>query len=243
MVSRPCRLTWHSPDQSGKRSDRSVSQAARPADRHRLAATRWPARWTRSSFRAWVYSRSPSEFGPGVCPSGFFSWPPRAGCAVAALCFSTSERNGRQIPSPGGCTSPPSAWRHTSVTATIASAAAMARAGARDPEAIAPDLAFAHPASKLAESGTGTHCRGRDGVLRAGRTTRYEGADVRRRYVATMAKRWRSSSSAGDQVVLVGGDRVDVDVARDVRAAVLAAVSRLARRRGCRSANSRLSPS
>ena len=49
------------------------------------------------------------------------------------------------------------------------------------------------------------------------------GADVRRRYVATMTDAMTQLASAGHQVVLVGGDRVDVDVARDVRAAVLTA--------------------
>ena len=48
------------------------------------------------------------------------------------------------------------------------SAAAMARAGARDPKAIAPDLAFAHPAPSADGSRIRPHRRRRDGVLRHG---------------------------------------------------------------------------
>jgi polysaccharide pyruvyl transferase WcaK-like protein len=54
-----------------------------------------------------------------------------------------------------------------------------------------------------------------------------QGADVRRRYVTTMAEALARLTDAGNQVVLVGGDRVDVDVAREVRAAVLSARSGL----------------
>ena len=102
------------------------------------------------------------------------------------------------------------------------SAAAMARAGARDPEAIAPDLAFAHRAPRLADPessrivvGVMAYYGRQDDPIR--------GAEVRRRYVATMADAMAELARVGDQVVLVGGDRVDVAVARDVRAAVLAA--------------------
>jgi len=102
------------------------------------------------------------------------------------------------------------------------SAAAMARAGARNPEAIAPDLAFAHPAPRLADpessrivAGVMAYYGRQDDPIR--------GAEVRRRYVATMADAMAELARAGDQVVLVGGDRVDVAVARDVHAAVLAA--------------------
>ncbi|MGH8825060.1 MAG: polysaccharide pyruvyl transferase family protein [Jiangellaceae bacterium] len=102
------------------------------------------------------------------------------------------------------------------------SAAAMRRAGARAPEAVAPDLVFAHPAATLAEPESGLlvvgvmayYGRGDDPV---------RGADVRRTYVAAMAEAMARFADAGDRVVLVGGDRVDIDVARDVRAAVLTA--------------------
>jgi polysaccharide pyruvyl transferase WcaK-like protein len=102
------------------------------------------------------------------------------------------------------------------------SAAAMARAGARDPEAIAPDLAFAHPAPTLARPeparivvGVMAYYGLRDDPIR--------GADVRRRYVASLADAVAQFAAAGDQVVLVGGDRVDLEVAGDVRAGALAA--------------------
>jgi polysaccharide pyruvyl transferase WcaK-like protein len=102
------------------------------------------------------------------------------------------------------------------------SAVAMARAGARDPEAIAPDLAFAHPAPTLAKPeparivvGVMAYYGLRDDPIR--------GADMRRKYVANLADAVAQFAGAGDQVVLVGGDRVDHQVACDVRAAVLTA--------------------
>jgi polysaccharide pyruvyl transferase WcaK-like protein len=100
------------------------------------------------------------------------------------------------------------------------SAAAMRRAGARAPEAIAPDLVFAHPAPTLAEPEAG--------LLVVGVMAYYghgddpgRGAGVRRRYVVELAKALVRLAETGDRVVLVGGDRVDVEVARDVQAAVL----------------------
>ena len=102
-----------------------------------------------------------------------------------------------------------------------ASAAAMRRAGARKPDMVAPDLAFAHPAP--------THAKPERGLIVVGVMAYYgrgddpvRGADVRRRYVAVLAEAMALLASAGDRIVLVGGDRVDVDVAHDVRAAVLA---------------------
>ena len=53
-------------------SDADSSQAARPVARHSVAATRWPARLTRSSFRAWAYSRSPFGVRPWGLPFGLF---------------------------------------------------------------------------------------------------------------------------------------------------------------------------
>ena len=103
----------------------------------------------------------------------------------------------------------------------LASAAAMARAGARAPEAIAPDLAFAHPASKLAEPERGRLVVGvmayygpEDDPVR--------GAAVRRKYVATMAEALARLTDGGDHIVLVSGDGVDVDVAHEIRTAVFA---------------------
>ena len=43
---------------ASNRVTRTFRKAARPTARHRRAATRWPARWTRSSSRAWVSSRT-----------------------------------------------------------------------------------------------------------------------------------------------------------------------------------------
>jgi len=103
----------------------------------------------------------------------------------------------------------------------LASAAAMARAGARAPEAIAPDLAFAHPVSKLTEP--------EPGRLVVGVMAYYgpaddpvRGAAVRRRYVATMAEALTRLTDRGDRIVLVSGDGVDIDVAHEIRAAVFA---------------------
>ena len=107
------------------------------------------------------------------------------------------------------------------------SAAAMASAGARDPEAVAPDLAFAHPALTLARPepdrlvvGVMAYYGPGDDPIR--------GADVRQRYVAAMARAMAQFAGSGDRVVLVGGDRVDIDVAREIRAAVFAECSSLA---------------
>jgi len=106
------------------------------------------------------------------------------------------------------------------------SEAAMARAGARHPEAVAPDLAFAHPASTLAKPDKGRLVAGVMAYYGA-KDDPIRGADERRRYVTTMAEALAQLTDAGSQVVLVGGDRVDVDVAREVRAAVLSARSGL----------------
>jgi polysaccharide pyruvyl transferase WcaK-like protein/glycosyltransferase involved in cell wall biosynthesis len=101
------------------------------------------------------------------------------------------------------------------------SAAAMIRAGApASPEAIAPDLAFAHPAATAAKPEPGrlllgvmTYYGRKDDSIRD--------RDIRRKYVATMANAMGQLVDAGERVVLVGGDRIDIDVARDIRAAVL----------------------
>ena len=119
-------------------------------------------------------------------------------------------------------------WRRTSVIGTASSAAAMARADARDPAAIAPDLAFAHPAPTLAKPEPGRIVVGVMAYY-GRKDDPKRGADVRNRYVATMADAMTQLASAGHQLVLVGGDRVDVDVAREVRAAVLSCVSGPAR--------------
>jgi polysaccharide pyruvyl transferase WcaK-like protein len=102
------------------------------------------------------------------------------------------------------------------------SAARMANAGARKPYALAPDLAFAHPASTLANPEPGRIVVGVMAYYGKGDDP-VRGAHVRRRYIATMAKALAQLAEAGDQVVMVGGDRVDIDVAREIRAAMLSA--------------------
>ena len=106
------------------------------------------------------------------------------------------------------------------------SAAAMERADARDSAAIAPDLAFAHPATTLAKPELGRIVVGVMAYY-GRKDDPKRGADVRNRYVATMADAMTQLASAEHQLVLVGGDRVDVDVAREVRAAVLSAYTDL----------------
>jgi polysaccharide pyruvyl transferase WcaK-like protein len=102
------------------------------------------------------------------------------------------------------------------------SAAAMARAGAREPEAVAPDLAFAHPAPTSATPQPGRLVVGLMAYYGQGDDP-IQGAGVRRRYVAKLAHAIAMVADAGDQVVLVGGDKVDAAVASDVRRAVLSA--------------------
>jgi polysaccharide pyruvyl transferase WcaK-like protein len=101
------------------------------------------------------------------------------------------------------------------------SAGAMTGARARTSVVVAPDLAFAHPAPTHAEPERGLivvgvmayYGRGDDAV---------RGANVRSRYITELAEAMALLADEGDRIVLVGGDRVDVDVAHDVRAAVLA---------------------
>jgi polysaccharide pyruvyl transferase WcaK-like protein len=101
-----------------------------------------------------------------------------------------------------------------------ASAAAMARAGAREPEAVAPDLVFAHPAPTQAKPVRGRFVVGVMAFYGEGDDP-IRGAEVRRTYVATMANALARVVNADDHVVFVSGDRVDIDVAHDLRAAVL----------------------
>jgi polysaccharide pyruvyl transferase WcaK-like protein len=98
---------------------------------------------------------------------------------------------------------------------------AMRSCGAREPDAVAPDLAFAHPGCHDAtpEPGRvvigvmayyGTHD---DPVL---------GVGTQRRYLTEMSTVVSRLAAAGDHVVLVGGDRVDIAVAHRIRAAATA---------------------
>ena len=101
----------------------------------------------------------------------------------------------------------------------VSSAKAMARAGARKPAAVAPDLAFAHPTSTLAKP--------EPGCLVVGVMAYYgraddpiRGAAVRRTYSARMADALATLAGAESQIILVGGDQVDVDVAREIESSV-----------------------
>jgi polysaccharide pyruvyl transferase WcaK-like protein len=101
-----------------------------------------------------------------------------------------------------------------------ASASAMAQAGAREPEAVAPDLVFAHPAPTQAKPERGRFVVGVMAFYGEGDDP-IRGAEVRRNYVATMADALAQVIDADDHVVFVSGDRVDIDVAHDLRTAVL----------------------
>jgi polysaccharide pyruvyl transferase WcaK-like protein len=100
------------------------------------------------------------------------------------------------------------------------SAAVMARAGIRGRHVVAPDLAFAHPASTVAEPIGGRVVVGVMAYHGPGDDPR-RGAAVRRHYVATLADALTTLAGSGQRITLVGGDQVDIDVARAVRAAVL----------------------
>jgi polysaccharide pyruvyl transferase WcaK-like protein len=98
----------------------------------------------------------------------------------------------------------------------------MARAGARKPEAIAPDLVFAYPASTQANPEPGRLVVGVMAFYGKGDDP-VRGVEVRRRYVATMTDSLAQVAEVGNHIVIVSGDRVDIDVAHDLRTAVLAA--------------------
>ncbi len=101
------------------------------------------------------------------------------------------------------------------------SAEAMRACGAREPDAVVPDLAFAHPSAPRQSVEPGRVVVGvmayygpHDDPVR--------GAQTRRRYVEVLATAVGRLVDEGDWVVLVGGDRVDLDVAHEIRAAALA---------------------
>lgn len=108
------------------------------------------------------------------------------------------------------------------------SAQSMRDAGGRVPEAVTPDVAFCHPMRTVPTPEAGCVVVGvmayygqhDDPVL---------GANIRRRYVATMAQALIRLVDDGDRIVLLGGDRVDVDIARAVEAAVRAERPNLSR--------------
>ncbi len=213
-------MAWRSPDESDKGLARTFRRLLGTVARHRpqLRAGRLGGRGHRSRHGCprGDASRSALGFTFRAVPHGR-----RVSAARSALCASR-RRSGMRGESHNETAvrrqRPPG--RRTSVTATIGPQLRWRRAGAREPEAVAPDLAFAHPASTLANPEPGRIVVGVMAYYgKEDDPTR--GADIRRTYVSTLAEALAQLVKAGDQVVLVPGDRVDVDVARDVRAAIL----------------------
>jgi polysaccharide pyruvyl transferase WcaK-like protein len=102
------------------------------------------------------------------------------------------------------------------------SADAMRSCGAREPDAVAADLAFAHPSA--------AHPAPEPGLVVVGTMAYYgpgddpvRGRAVRARAVDALARLVEDLVAAGDRVVLVGGDAVDVTVAQEVRERAVAA--------------------
>lgn len=102
------------------------------------------------------------------------------------------------------------------------SADAMRESGSTAAAVVVPDVAFTHPAPTAADP--------EPGLVVVGAMAYYgysddpvRGAGVRRQYVATLAGALGRILDTGCRVELVGGDRVDVEIADDLRAAVLAA--------------------
>ena len=96
------------------------------------------------------------------------------------------------------------------------------RAAGAPPHAVAADLAFAHPVAVTADPEPG---RVVVGVIayRPVRDDHGRGPDLRQRYAEVLTEVLAALTDDGDRVVLVGGDRADIGVAEQIRAAVLAA--------------------
>ena len=102
------------------------------------------------------------------------------------------------------------------------SADAMRESGSKATAVVVPDVAFTHPSPTSAEP--------EPGLVVVGAMAYYghsddpvRGAGVRRQYVATLAGALGRILDSGCRVELVGGDGVDIEIADDIRAAVLAA--------------------
>ena len=126
--------------------------------------------------------------------------------------------------------SPMTRWLNTATTNLAAhvsyrdqeSADAMRESGSKADAMVVPDVAFTHPSPTSAEP--------EPGLVVVGAMAYYghaddpvQGAGVRRQYVATLAGALGRILDTGCRVELVGGDGVDIAIADDVRAAVLAA--------------------
>lgn len=107
------------------------------------------------------------------------------------------------------------------------------RASGRRPDAVVADVAFAHPALERATSLQGSPVvvpgRHDPGRVVLGVMAYYgphddpvRGAGVRRGYVAAMREVVAALLEQGDEVVLVGGDRVDEGVAEEILACIAA---------------------
>lgn len=108
------------------------------------------------------------------------------------------------------------------------SADAMRSCGAREPDAVAADLAFAHPGP--------AHAAPEPGLVVVGTMAYYgpgddpvRGRAVHARTTAALVRLVDDLVAAGDRVVLVGGDVVDTAVAREVRDRAVAAGADAAR--------------
>ena len=99
------------------------------------------------------------------------------------------------------------------------SAAAMTRRGVKGPPVVVPDLAFAHPAPTEDQREVGRIVVGVMPYYGPGKDpTRGEAV---RGYVAKIAEALATLADAGTRIVLVGGDVADIDVARQIQAAIL----------------------
>lgn len=127
------------------------------------------------------------------------------------------------------CVSPASRWLQVA-TARLAthvsvrdqrSADSLVENGADAPLAVAPDLAFAHPAPTGAAPETGRLVVGVMAYY-GRRDDPVTGAAVRVHYVEALSRALAQLLDDGARVVLVVGDRVDLDVAYEVERAVRA---------------------
>lgn len=187
------------------------------------------ARW-RDAVRTWRLAGSTDaivvpgmgvlEDTLGIRPLGLPSW-------LLLLALSCRARGSRLVLL--GIGAEPAPWRLSrhpyAVVADLAhhisyrdqwSALAMRKVGARKTDVVAADLVFAHPLRPAWKPVPGVVVIGV--MAYYGRKDNpVVGAEVRRCYVRTMVDVVRGLVAAGDGVVLVGGDDVDVAVACEIQ--------------------------